>query len=103
MKYLCTQTCQVRIAGKITLVKKGRVVELTEEEAKDSADVLVSVEAREETFDALTASEEELLAVKWSFTDVAKLYKTKYNVDIVKKEDKADIVKQLLDARHRSL
>lgn len=55
--------------------------------------------------DFKNASEEELMAVQWSFSDAEAAVKEAYNVELTREEGttKADVVKQIVEARTRHI
>jgi len=102
MKCLCKATCQIRIDGQITFVEADDVIEL--DELPDNG-CFMSLEDDGYAVDFITASREELMSVKWKFSDAAKAIFDAYRVTI-RREDgdkKSDVVEAILDARYRAI
>ena len=98
MKYTCIRRCQYRNGSKtIRLATVGAVVNFEEPPFEEN---WVSLEAKEINF--LEMSESELLHASWSFSSAAKVVEETYKVEL-KKTNKADIVKQIIDARYRQV
>ncbi len=98
MKYLCISACQYTDSRGFNVLAKVRdVVEFDEPPFKSLWKPLGEVE-----LDFTLASESELLESTWSFNDAAEVVKEVYDIDL-KKTDKPDIVKQILDARYRQV
>jgi len=98
MKYLCISACQYTDSRGFNVLAKVRdVVEFDEPPFESLWKPLDEVE-----LDFTLASESELLESTWSFNDAAEVVKEVYDIDL-KKTDKPDIVKQILDARYRQV
>ena len=102
MKYVCRQTCQVRIRGKITLCNKGGIYNLEEPNARFDC---IEPEAQTYEVDFLKASKEELREAKWKFSDAKAAIKEAYDVSIHKEEGttRMNVIDQILDARYRAI
>ena len=100
MKCVCKKTCQLRMDdGKIWLINAGMVIDIENLPKKN----FVSLEAEGSyEIDYTTASEDELLEAKWKFSAAYEAVFNEYNVKLKKGGIKADVVKQILDARYRS-
>jgi len=103
MKYVCIRTCQIRIAGKITLCEKGNIYEL--KEADPRFQCIEEKAAPEYKIDFLKASEAELKEAKWNFKDAAKVMKEHFDKKLNNEDGtkKSDVIKQILDIRYRAV
>lgn len=102
MKYVCRQTCQVRIKDQITLCNKGQIYELDEPNDRFQA---IAEEQENYKVDFLKASEAELKEAKWSFTEAKKAIKAAYDVTLTnaKGTSRMNVIDQILDARYRAI
>jgi len=102
MKYLCIKTSQARIRGKITTINKGQVVEMTVKEVPAN-NCFKSVENAEVDFD--TMSKDQLMAMNWKFSEIAKFIKDKYDIKFTKNDDstKGSIIDKLFDLKFRDV
>ena len=113
MKYLCVNTCQVRLLpspskpkGQILMVKRGEVVD-SENFHKDTAfadspSVWSCLDDPKYKVDFSTATDEELLEAQWDFNDASAFVKENYNATL-KKGSKKDVVDQIVDAKYRHI
>ena len=53
------------------------------------------------TIDFTEAGEAELMAAKWKFAEAAAAIKAAYGVELTKVDSKMEVVKEILDIRHR--
>jgi hypothetical protein len=99
MKCVANVNCQTRLAsGKIKMFFRGEVDDFDKCPANFSP--LEGEEAKE--LDFLKASEEELLAAKWTFEAAFVVVSEEFGIKL-KRGKKADIVAQILDARYRKV
>jgi hypothetical protein len=94
MKCICRTACQVRVQG-------GKIITFAEGQVYDFEEVPMhfeSVESAELNF--ATATEAELLALKWSYKQIAAFAQEAYALDLPK-GSKTELVKRLLDMRLR--
>ncbi len=99
MKQLCTETCQLRLdgpKGRIYLVEKDQVVDY-----KGKHKCLQPLQAESYELNFLTAGAQELEETKWKFEEAAKAIQKAFNVALKKRENKADVIKEILDIRYR--
>ena len=98
MKHTCIRKCQYRNGSKtIRLASVGDVVDFKEAPFEEN---WMSLEAKEVDF--IQMSESELLHASWSFSAAADAVEEAFKVEL-KKTDKVDIVKQIIDARYRQV
>jgi len=98
MKCVCVTKCYIEgPSGRNQLFVRGDVAEF-----KICPDHFVSLDSEEYEFSFAKASETELLEATWSFSEAKDFVKIAYDREL-KKTDKADIVKQILDARYRAV
>ncbi len=96
MKCICTAKCFIKHDGRTARFNPGQVIEFEEcpthfEELKENTPL-----------DFLTSGEEKLLNTKWRLEDAKKAIKAAFGVTLTGKK-KETIVKQILDARNRSV
>jgi len=97
MKFVCVKKCQVRDDfGQVHLVYPGEVFDLEEKPSHFER----LGQARVVNF--LEASEAELLNMEWKFSEASKTIKEKYGIEL-KRQSKAEVVAQILDARYRAV
>lgn len=103
MKYLCLQTCQVRVGKRPMLVNSGMVVDLPEDPGARFR-CLEDEEAPHEV-DFTKATEQELTAAKWDFKAARLAIYEAYGVELKLEEGdkKSDIIAQILDAKFRAV
>ena len=104
MDYVCTKRGQVRIDKKIHSVSRGQVLNDSQCEGLDKHPCFRAITG---PVDFANASEEELMAAKWTFEEAAEALKRLYSFDLVKNNDeptkKTDLVKEIIDVRYRAL
>ena len=102
MQVVCTKTCQIRIDEQITLIERGTVMSLDE---LPNNGCFNELQGRDYQIDFLTAGEDELMKVKWKFSDAAAAILDEYDMVLEKEEGdrKSDVVARILDIRYRSV
>lgn len=97
MNQVCRRTCQVRVDGYITLVKKGEVV--------DYAGKHPSLEPIDKDVDFSKASREELLIADWALKDLRQATRELYGAPLKASSNDtvATQVDAFLDARYRAI
>lgn len=98
MKCVCEKDCyQPNPQGYNRLYQCGDV-----DDFEKCPEYFVSLETEDYVVNFLTASENELLEAQWKFSDAADAVKEAYGINL-KKTEKSDIVRQILDAKFRSI
>lgn len=102
MQFLCTQTCQIRIAGKIHFVEAGEVRSLP---ANPYEKCFISLEDPAYSVDFGVASRQELLQAKWKLSEAQAAMQELFGEELIKHEGdkKADLVERILDIRFRAV
>jgi len=103
MKYVCLQTCQIKVYEKTTLVKRGAVVDVPDDPGQRFR--CLEDPVVEYQIDFLKASEQELKNAKWKFADAKKAIGEAYGVELTREDGdkKSDIIAQILDAKYRAI
>lgn len=96
MKCVCRTPCQARVNDKILTFAAGQVVEF--DGAKEAPIHFESLESVVPDF--ATATDAELLAVKWSYKQVNEFTKAAYQLEMPI-GSKAEMVMRLVDMRLR--